>query len=104
MFRHASGFSNGRSRLASVAREAVNKSWVYSYRHRRLRKRDFRRLWIARISASARMLGTSYSRLIAALKGAGIGLDRKILSALATHDPKAFQAVAMAAGVKVTAA
>lgn len=104
MFRHASGFSAGRGRLSSVAREAVNKSWQYAYRHRRLRKRDFRRLWIARISASARMLGTSYSRLIAALKGAGITLDRKILSALATHDPNAFKAVVQAAGVKIAAA
>jgi large subunit ribosomal protein L20 len=104
LLRHASGFSAGRSRLASVATEAVHKSWQYAYRHRRLRKRDFRRLWIARISASARMLGTSYSRLIAAVKKAGIALDRKILSALATHDPKSFQAVVEAAGVKVLTA
>src|SRR4051794_18663680 len=102
ILRHASGFSAGRSRLASVAVEAVHKAWSYAYRHRRLRKRDFRRLWIARIGASARMLGTSYSRLIAALRVAGITLDRKILSALAVHDFKAFQAVVEAAGVKVT--
>jgi large subunit ribosomal protein L20 len=101
VLRHASGFSAGRSRLASVATEAVHKSWVYSYRHRRLRKRDFRRLWIARISASARALGTSYSRLIASIKAAGIALDRKILAALALHDPKAFEAVVTTAGVKI---
>jgi large subunit ribosomal protein L20 len=101
ILRHAAGFSAGRSRLASVATEAVHKAWQYSYRHRRLRKRDFRRLWIVRIGAAARSLGTSYSRLIAALKSANIGLDRKILSALATHDPKAFQAVVEAAGVKI---
>ena len=101
MFRHASGFSAGRSRLASVAVEAVRKSWVYAYRHRRLRKRDFRRLWITRISASARMLGTSYSRLIAALKAANINLDRKILAALALHDPNAFEAVVVSTGVKL---
>ena len=101
ILRHASGFSAGRSRLASVATEAVHKAWVYAYRHRRLRKRDFRRLWIARISATARTLGTNYSRLIAALKGAGITLDRKILSALAVHDPSGFQAVVEAAGIKV---
>src|SRR6478609_2987643 len=104
MFRHASGFSAARSRLASVAVEAVHKSWQYAYRHRRLRKRDFRRLWIARIGAGARALGTSYSRLIAALRGAGIGLDRKILSTLATHDPNGFKAVVEAAGVKIAAA
>lgn len=101
ILRHAAGFSAGRSRLASVAVEAVRKSWVYAYRHRRLRKRDFRRLWIARISAAARMLGTSYSRLIAALKSASIGLDRKILAALAVHDPKAFETVLESAGVKI---
>lgn len=104
MFRHAAGFSAGRSRLTGTAMEAVHKSWQYAFRHRRLRKRDFRRLWIARISASARTLGTSYSRLIAALKKAGIALDRKVLSALATHDPKTFQAVVEAAGIKVVAA
>lgn len=101
VLRHASGFSAGRSRLFSVAVEAVRKAWVYAYRHRRLRKRDFRRLWIARISASARTLGTSYSRLIAALKTAKIGLDRKILASLALHDPKGFEAVLTAAGVKI---
>lgn len=98
MFRHASGFSNGRSRLSSVAREAVNKSWVYSYRHRRLRKRDFRRLWIARINAAARTVGTSYSKLIHGLKKANIGLDRKVLSDLAIVHPDAFKAVAKLAG------
>jgi large subunit ribosomal protein L20 len=102
ILRHASGFSGGRSRLASVATEAVHKAWVYSYRHRRLRKRDFRRLWIARIGAAARMLGTSYSRLIAALRTSKIGLDRKILASLAAQDFKSFQAVAEAAGIKVS--
>lgn len=104
ILRHASGFSAGRSRLASVATEAVHKSWQYAYRHRRLRKRDFRRLWITRIGAAARMLGTSYSRLIHALTKANIKLDRKILAALAVHDPAAFRAVVEAAGVKVQAA
>jgi large subunit ribosomal protein L20 len=102
ILRHASGFSNARSRLSSIATEAVHKSWQYAYRGRRLRKRDFRRLWIARISASARMLGTSYSRLIAALRIAGVVLDRKILASLAVSDPKGFEAVLVAAGVKIT--
>jgi large subunit ribosomal protein L20 len=104
VLKHAKGFSNARSRLASVAVEAVHKSWQYSYRGRRLRKRDFRRLWIARISAAARMVGTSYSRLMFALKTKGIGIDRKILSALAVTDFKAFESVVQAAGLKISAA
>lgn len=104
VLKHAKGFSAGRSRLASVAVEAVHKSWQYAFRHRRLRKRDFRRLWIARISAAARMVGTSYSRLVAALKGANIGLDRKILSALAITDFKTFETIVQAAGIKTTPA
>jgi large subunit ribosomal protein L20 len=103
LMRHAKGFSAARSRLTSVAVEAVHKSWQYAYRHRRLRKRDFRRLWIARISAAARMIGTSYSRLINALKTASIGLDRKVLAALAVSDFKAFEAVVQAAGIKTHA-
>lgn len=102
VLRHASGFVGGRSRLASVAVEAVHKAWVYAYRHRRLRKRDFRRLWITRIGAAARLVGTNYSRLIAALHNAGITLDRKILASLAVHDPKGFEAVVTAAGVTVS--
>ena len=75
------------------------KAWVYSYAHRRRRKRDFRRLWITRINAAARTNGTSYSRLMHSLKGANIGLDRKILSELAAADPQAFAKV-VAAGAK----
>ena len=73
------------------------KAWVYSYAHRRLRKRDFRRLWIARINAAARMNGTSYSRLIHGLKAQEIALDRKILSDIAIADPAAFTKIAQAA-------
>ena len=98
---HAKGFYGGRSRLYSVAVEAVHKSWVYAYRHRKLRKRDFRRLWIARISAGARSLGVNYSRLISALKTANIGLDRKILADLAVRDFAGFKAVLSAAGVEL---
>jgi len=104
VLKHAKGFSAARSRLFSVAVEAVHKSWQYSYRGRKLRKRDFRRLWIARISAAARMVGTSYSRFIAALKSKNIGLDRKILSSLAVSDFKAFESVVQAAGLTVSAA
>lgn len=104
VLRHASGFSAGRSRLFSVAVEAVRKSWVYAFRHRRLKKRDFRRLWIARISAAARMVGTSYSRLVAALRQSGVGLDRKILADLAVRDFNGFKAVVEASGVKLSPA
>jgi len=86
----ASGYHSARSRLFAYAKEVVMKAWVYSYAHRRRKKRDFRRLWIARINAAARTNGTSYSRLINGLKTAKIDLDRKILSDLAIADPAGF--------------
>ena len=73
------------------------KSLWYAYRDRRTRKRDLRRLWIARINAAARQNGTTYSRLIHSLKTAGVGLNRKMLADLAVRDPKAFTAVVKAA-------
>ncbi|AKU94364.1 LSU ribosomal protein L20p [Labilithrix luteola] len=96
----ASGFHSARSRLFAYAKEVVMKAWVYSYAHRRRRKRDFRRLWITRINAAARTNGTSYSRLMHALKGANIGLDRKVLSDLAVADPAAFSKVVQTSGAK----
>ena len=78
-------------------RQAVTKSLQFAYRDRRNRKRTFRELWNARINAAARLHKTTYSRLIAALKATNIGLDRKILSELATNEPKAFEAVVKAA-------
>jgi large subunit ribosomal protein L20 len=101
IFAHAQGFSNGRARLYGPTVEAVHKAWAYSYVGRKLRKRDFRRLWIARISAAARSLGTNYSRLIALLKTSGIGVDRKILADLAVRDIAGFQAVLEAAGATI---
>jgi large subunit ribosomal protein L20 len=98
VLKHASGFHSARSRLFAYAKEVVMKSWVYAYAHRKLRKRDFRRLWIARINAAARVHGTSYSRLMFGLKKAGITLDRKVLSDLAIVDDAAFAAVVKAAG------
>src|SRR5437870_8923428 len=89
----AKGFHSARSRLYAYAKECVMKSWVYAYAHRKRKKRDFRRLWIARINAAARTHGTSYSRLVHGLKTAKIGLDRKILSDLAIRDAAAFEAV-----------
>jgi large subunit ribosomal protein L20 len=82
-----------RSRLFRRANEAMLKSLWYAYRDRRNRKRDLRRLWIARINAAARLNGTTYSRLIHDLKAARITLNRKMLSDLAVRDPQAFSAV-----------
>lgn len=82
-----------RSRLFRRANEAMLKSLWYSYRDRRTRRRDLRRLWIARINAAARLNGTTYSRLIHALKKARIALNRKMLADMAVRDPKAFTAV-----------
>ena len=95
--KHASGYHSARSRLFAYAKEVVMKAWVYSYAHRRRKKRDFRRLWITRINAAARTNGTSYSRLMHGLKNAKIALDRKILSDLAVADPAAFAKVVAAA-------
>jgi large subunit ribosomal protein L20 len=97
ILKHASGYHSARSRLYAYAKEVVMKAWVYSYAHRRRRKRDFRRLWITRINAGARTNGTSYSRLMHGLKTANVALDRKILSDLAVSDPAAFAKVASTA-------
>jgi large subunit ribosomal protein L20 len=81
-------------------RQAVTRSLQYAYRDRRTRKRTFRQLWNTRINAAARENGTTYSRLIAALKSSGITLDRKVLADLAVTDPKAFTAVVKASTKK----
>lgn len=87
------GQFGSRHRLFRRANEAMLKSLWYSYRDRRVRKRDLRRLWIARINAAARQNGTTYSRLIHCMKQNQIGLNRKMLADLAVRDPKAFSAV-----------
>jgi large subunit ribosomal protein L20 len=87
------GQFNSRHRLFRIANEAMLKSLWYSYRDRRNRKRDLRRLWIARINAAARINGVTYSRLIHLLKQSDITLNRKMLADLAVRDPKAFSAV-----------
>jgi large subunit ribosomal protein L20 len=86
----AKGFFGSRSRLIRTATEAVNKAMKYAYRDRRARKREFRRLWIARINAAARLNNISYSRLVDGMKKEGIELDRKILAELAVNDPQGF--------------
>lgn len=90
ILRQAKGYTGGRGNLLKTAREAVERGWRYAYRDRKLRKRDFRGLWIARINAAAREHEISYSRLIHGLKEAGVEVDRKILAELAVSDPKAF--------------
>jgi len=86
----AKGYVGGRSRLYRTAVDAVHRALAYAYRDRRTRKRDFRRLWITRINAAARIHGITYSALMDALKKAHIELDRKILADLAVSDPGAF--------------
>lgn len=93
----AKGFYGARGRIFTDAQEQVRSGWIDAFRNRREKKRDYRRLWIARINAGARQLGVSYSKLVAKLKGAQIGLDRKILADLALSDPGGFKAVVDAA-------
>ena len=93
----AKGYRGGRHRLFRTAQEAVDRALCYAYRDRRCKKRDFRRLWIARINAGARMNDMSYSRLMGGLKKAGIELDRKVLSNMAILDANAFTKVTKAA-------
>jgi large subunit ribosomal protein L20 len=87
------GQRGAKHRLFKRANEAMLKSLWYATRDRRVRKRDMRKLWIARINAAARLNGTTYSQLVAALKRANIGLNRKMLSDMAIRDPQAFAAV-----------
>jgi len=96
-FKLARGYRGGRSKLWRTVRESLLRSWAYSYRDRRQRKRHFRRLWIIRINAAARLRGMSYSHFIDGLKKASIDLNRKQLSELAIHDPGAFDKLVEAA-------
>jgi large subunit ribosomal protein L20 len=91
--KQAKGYRGGRSKLFRSATEAVDRGLQYAYRDRKVKKRDFRGLWIQRINAAARALGLSYSRLVGGLKKANIVLDRKILAEMAASDPDAFAAV-----------
>ena len=91
------GYRGSKSTLYRVAREAVMKSGNYAYIGRRLKKRDMRTLWIARINAGAREYGMSYSKMMHGLKVANIELNRKVLADLAVNDKKAFEAIAMQA-------
>jgi len=92
----AKGFRGKRSSCHAIANEAVQHAWMHMYRSRKVRKRDFRSLWIMRINAAARGLGVSYSKLIGKLGTANVQLNRKMLAEIAISDPVAFQAIANA--------
>lgn len=99
ILKHSKGYRGGRNNLRRTAMEAVEKGWNHAYAHRRTRKRDFRRLWIIRINAAARLHGLSYSKFIHGLKTAGVELDRKVLADIAVHDAAGFgQLAALAKG------
>ena len=96
ILKQARGYYGARSRLFRTAKEAVERGMLYNYRDRRRRRGEFRRLWITRINAAAKLNGTSYSKLIAGLKLHNIELDRKMLSDLAVREPSAFSEVVKA--------
>src|SRR5579863_1348665 len=99
LLKHAKGFFLTKGKLYRSAKEAVNRSLRYSFRDRRVRKRDYRTLWIQRIGAAARNNGLSYSQLIHGLKAGGIELDRKILADMAVNDAEGFAALVASAKV-----
>jgi large subunit ribosomal protein L20 len=86
----AKGYYLNKSKLYKFAKESVEKALVYAYRDRKVRKREFRRLWIVRIGAAARINGLNYNQFMFGLKQAGVDMDRKILADLAIQDPAAF--------------
>ncbi|MEH7458704.1 50S ribosomal protein L20 [Bacillus pseudomycoides] len=97
MIKLAKGYYGSKNTLFKVANQQVMKSLLYAFRDRRQKKRDFRKLWITRINAAARMNGLSYSRLMHGLKLAGIEVNRKMLADVAVHDEKAFAELAAVA-------
>ena len=97
----AKGYRGGRSKLFRTAADAVDKALMYAYRDRRQRKRDFRKLWITRINAAARMNDLSYSKFINGLKRADVTIDRKVLADLAISDPAGFAQIAKLASQNI---
>lgn len=93
LFKRTKGYRGGRNNLLRTAKETLIRADVFAYRDRRLRKRDFRRLWITRINAATRQRGLRYSEFISGLGKSGIELNRKMLSEMAIHDPTAFDAM-----------
>jgi large subunit ribosomal protein L20 len=102
VLKQAKGYVGGRHRLYRTAAETVLRAGAFAYRHRRQKKRLARGVWIVRINAACRELGLSYSRFMAGLKKAGIGLDRKVLAELAVHDPAAFAKLAETAKARAS--
>jgi len=98
LFKRTKGYVGSRGKLYRVAKQTRMKADQNAYRDRRNRKRDYRRLWITRISAACRQRGVSYSQFVGGLKKAGVELNRKMLADLALNDPKAFDAVVEQAG------
>ncbi|WP_027389340.1 50S ribosomal protein L20 [Chrysiogenes arsenatis] len=97
VIKQTKGFRGARKNLFKMANNTLTRALNYAFRDRRVRKRDFRKLWIIRINAAARLHGLSYSRFMFGLKQAGIEMDRKVLADLAVRDPQAFEAVVMQA-------
>lgn len=97
----AKGFRGGRSKLYRTAADAVDKALMYAYRDRKVRKREFRKLWITRINAAVRAHDLSYSKFINGLKKADVELDRKVLAELAISDPSGFAKIAELAASKI---
>ena len=93
ILKRAKGFWGDRKNHLRISKEAVMRAMAYNYAHRKLRKRDFRRLWITRISVAAKINGVSYSKLIHGLKKAGCDLNRKVLADLAIRDPLGFASI-----------
>lgn len=104
IFRSAKGYFGSKSRSYRVARQAVMKSGMYAYIGRRLKKRDYRKLWIARINAAARINGLSYSKFMHGLKVSGIDLNRKVLADIAVNDSETFKTLAATATKAVSSA
>ena len=94
---HAKGFRGGRGKLWKAMVDAVHHAWRYATWHRRMRKRDFRQLWVVRINAAARQNGISYSKLMGGLKKANVAIDRKVLADIAISDPAAFSKIVQSA-------
>lgn len=101
ILKQAKGYRGAKSKLYRIARQAVMKSGNYAYVGRKLKKRDFRSLWIARINAAARLNGLSYSKFMCGLKSAGITLNRKVLADMAVNDAAAFAALCEQAKAKL---
>ncbi|MEL6699140.1 MAG: 50S ribosomal protein L20 [Bacteroidota bacterium] len=93
MMKHAKGYFGRKKNVWTVAKNQIEKSWLYAYRDRKNRKREFRRLWIQRINAGARLHGMSYSVFIGKIKESDVQLNRKVLADLAMNHPEAFKAV-----------